>query len=472
MNTIWFPDLSDTTGPKYQTLSNAIRQAVQSGTLQKGDKLPPVREIAYQLSVTPGTVARAYSTLVDAGLLEAVVGRGTFVAQTKPQDNSSLTDSAIEVDAVEHKKGGDIYEVNMLSPHLPSCGQAKLIRRLMMEVAQDPPSGMMHYPNGAGSLAARQAAADWLGRLPIGPLSPEDVILSNGGQSGILMIFQCLLRGRKPTILVEELAYPGFRRAAELLRADVIAVAMDEDGVRPDALEEAARSHGAQILCICPEVHNPTSGHMPEERRQEIAAVARRLDIEILEDDCYRVEGRHAPTFRMIAPERSWFISSISKDLTPALRLGFVATPPGRAAGLRRVVEGSCFGIATPLADLCAKLLAHPDLPGITRAVRDETNRYVRAAVNILGRYDVRWREDTLFMWLPLPEGWRASALCQAAEAQGVKIRSAEDYQTRAAAACHAVRIAVNAGVSLKSYEAAIGRLSTLLDNPPEQIGA
>jgi DNA-binding transcriptional MocR family regulator len=430
-----------------------------------------VREIAYQLSVTPGTVARAYSALVDAGLLEAVVGRGTFVARAARAEDSSLTGDAIEVDSVVHKSDADSYAVNMLSPHLPSRGQAGLVRQLMMEVAQDPPSGMMHYPSGAGTLAAREAVTDWLSQLPIGTLSPEDVILANGGQNAIMLVFQCLLKGRRPTILVEELAYPGFRRAAELLRADVVPVAMDADGIIPDAVEEAARTHGAQILCLCPEVHNPTCGHMPERRRHQIASVARRLDMEILEDDCYRVEGRQTPSLRMIAPERSWFVSSISKGLTPALRLGFVAAPPGRAAGLRRVVESSFFGVATPLADLCGKLLSHPDLPQISRLVREETNSYMRAAVNILGRYDLRWREDALFMWLPLPEGWRASAFCQAAEAQGVKIRSAEDYQTRSAAACHAVRIAVNAGVSLKSYEAAIQRLGQLLDNPPEQMG-
>lgn len=471
MNTIWLPDLDAATGPKYQILSNAIRQAVQGGTLPEGEKLPPVRDVAYQLGVTPGTVARAYSALVDAGLLEAAVGRGTFVARKATHDQNALSGNTIEVDSVEHNSDFDSYAVNMLSPHLPSRGQAGLIRRLMADIAQDPPSGVMHYPSGAGTKAARDAVANWLGQLPIGTLDPDDVILSNGGQNAILLVFQCLLRGRRPTILVEELAYPGFRRAAELLRADVVPIAMDKDGVIPDAIEDAVSAHGAQILCLCPELHNPTCGHMPEQRRHQIASVARRLDIEILEDDCYRVEGRQTPSFRMIAPERSWFVSSISKSLTPALRLGFVATPPGRAATLRRTVESSFFGIATPMADLCARLLSHPQLPQINQAVKDETTKYVRAAVNIMGRYDLQWREDALFMWLTLPDGWRASAFCQAAEAQGVKIRSAEDYQTRSAAACHAVRLAVNGGVSLKSYEAAIRRLAQLLDNPPEQMG-
>ena len=95
----------------------------------------------------------------------------------------------------------------------------------------------------------------------------------------------------------------------------------------------------------------------------------------------------------------------------------------------------------------------------------------MQSVVNILGRYDVVWRSDVPFLWLRLPLGWRAGAFCQAAEAVGIQIRSAEEFVCREARAPHAVRIAINAGVSLASFEAATMRLRDLLDNPPEQIG-
>ena len=99
------------------------------------------------------------------------------------------------------------------------------------------------------------------------------------------------------------------------------------------------------------------------------------------------------------------------------------------------------------------------------------TNAFVEIAVNILGSYDLHWRKDVPFLWLKLPEGWRAGAFCQAAEAVGVQIRPAEEFACRDARVPHAVRFAINAGVSLESFEAAIGRLRDLLDNPQEQIG-
>ncbi|MEO0668156.1 MAG: PLP-dependent aminotransferase family protein [Pseudomonadota bacterium] len=470
MNTIWQPDLLRTSGPKYKAVTQAIRDAIAGHALRAGDKLPPVRDLAWRLGITPGTVARAYTILTDDGTLVAEVGRGTFVAQ--PDTKAPLlADVPLEVDSATHNSEAQSWHVNLFSPHLPNVGQATLIRQLMTQVAQDPPSGLMHYPTRAGGQPARAAAAQWLGTAPLGSFGPDDVVLANGGQNAILMIFQTLLRGRRPAVLVEELAYPGFRRAAELLRADVIPVAMDAHGVIPEALEAAAKSHDAQIFCTSPEVHNPTLAFTPQHRREALAAVARRCDLHILEDDCYRLGAAQAPGYRMIAPERSWYISSISKSITPALRLGIAVAPDGQAAALRRTSEYSFFGLATPLTDLAAALLVHPDLPSIMDAARLRIGTYVQRAVNILGAFDLIWRADVPFLWLHLPEGWRAGAFVQAAEGQGVRIRAAEEYACRDARAPHAVRFAVNAGLSLDSFEAGLGRMRDLLDNPPDVIG-
>ena len=103
--------------------------------------------------------------------------------------------------------------------------------------------------------------------------------------------------------------------------------------------------------------------------------------------------------------------------------------------------------------------------------VRKTNNSYVQAAVNILGGYDLQWQKDVPFLWLTLPDGWRAGAFAQAAEVQGVRIRIAEEYACRDARAPHAIRFAINAGVTLDSFESAIGRLRDLLDNPQDQIG-
>ncbi|MEM1075268.1 MAG: PLP-dependent aminotransferase family protein, partial [Pseudomonadota bacterium] len=391
MGTIWQPELSEAIKPKYKAVISSIQSGIESGTLVQGEKLPPVRELAWTLGITPGTVARAYTVLTDSGTLQAEVGRGTFVA-TEQQDE--IDDSPIEIDVIAHRtqEDDDPDNVNMFSPHLPCVGQSELIRKLLEVVAQDPPSGIMHYPSRAGARPAREAVVRWLAGTPLGAFGEKDIVMSHGGQNGLQLIFQTILRGKSPTILIEELAYPGFRRAAELLRAEVVPVAMDEHGVVPQALAEAAQAHDAQIFCTSPEVHNPTGCFTPLARREEIVAVARRHGLQIVEDDCYRMRVDRAPTYRMLAPERGWYVSSLAKTLTPSLRIGFAIAPEEHTAALRRVAEYNCFGLATPMIDLCAALLMHPQIDTLADKAREAFNDYIRTTVNILGGYDVVWR--------------------------------------------------------------------------------
>ena len=475
MDTIWSSEALQSAKPKYKAVVTMIRDKIALGGLTVGDKLPPVRELAWQLKITPGTVARAYTVLTDSGVLQAEVGRGTYVADPQSHVDAEVSGLPLnlhELDNVPDNSPGDTGNVNLFSPHLPDGGQARLIQRLLGEIANDPPSGMMHYPSRRSAQAARTAMADWLQGAPIGQLDESDIVLSHGGQNAILLVFQTVLRGRRPTVFVEELAYPGFRRAAELVRADVVSVAFDADGIIPEALAAATERHPeAQLLCTSPEVHSPTCGFTPMERRHALVDVARKADLQIMEDDCYRMGRAEGIGYRRLAPERGWYVSSLSKSITPSLRVGCAIGPRGMSMALHRSAEHGFFGLATPIIDLTAALLSHPDLPQIMEVSRRGVENYVKVAVNTLGSFDLRWRKDVPFVWLHLPQGWRASAFCQAAEKQGIQIRAAEEFACRDGQSPHAVRMAINGGVSLRSFEAAMVRLRALLENPADQIG-
>jgi DNA-binding transcriptional MocR family regulator len=469
MNTIWQPEIAEGPGPKYRAVAQAIRGAVAQRQLTIGERLPPVRELAWRLGITPGTVARAYSVLTEEGLLHAGVGRGTFVAEpAPPPDDTPYV--PIEIDAVPHNSPVAPYRVNLFSPVLPSIGQAALIQELLAQVARAPASGVMHYPSRAGTLPARRAALQWLSDCPLGEVGEDDIVLTAGGQHGIQLVMQAVLTGRRPAVLIEELAYPGFRRAAELLRAEVVPVAMDEHGLIPEALERAARGCDAQVLCTSPEAHNPTATNTPIERREALVRVARANGIQIVEDDCYRMGTARGPSYRQLAPDLGWYVSSVAKTLTPALRLGFAVAPRGRASALRRAKEHGMFGLPTPMIDLAALLLADPRVTELTTRARDTYAGFIDLAVETLQGYDLRYSRDVPFLWLTLPKGWRASTFCQAAEAADVPVRSAEEFSGREAQSPHAVRLAINAGVGRESFAAAMKRLRLLLDNPAEQI--
>lgn len=472
MNTIWLPSIAHREGPKYKALADAIREAISEEAFSVQQKLPPVRDLAWDLKITPGTVARAYTLLTEEGVLEAAVGRGTFVAlpKSKPellQKDDYLLDVVALPNAVNRRP--DV--IRLTSPQLPDVGQVALIQALMGQVAANPQSGFMHYPNRTTFKPAREAVKHWLRGTPLGAIDEEDIVLSHGGQNGVSLALQSVLSGASPVVLVEELAYPGFRRAAALLRAEVISIPMDKDGMIPEAIAAVAKSHNVQVICTSPEVHNPTGLFTPVTRREEIVEVARTHDIQIIEDDCYRMGASRAPSYRMLAPERGWYVSSISKTLTPALRIGFVVGPKPKVPALRRSAEHGFFGLATPLADLVEHLLGHPAAAECASKVNAVFAQYVQTCVNHLGGYELTWHQDVPFVWLRLPEGWRASAFCQAAEAAKVQIRPAEEFAGRDARALHAVRIAMNTQIDHDLFEGAMMRLRELLDNPPERIG-
>ncbi|OED47819.1 aspartate aminotransferase [Rhodobacteraceae bacterium (ex Bugula neritina AB1)] len=465
MGTIWPHSLGEAKGPKYKKVADTIRSAIETGNLKIGTKLPPVRELAYQLNITPGTVARAYSILTDEGALEAEVGRGTFVAEKQTPVPDDVWSRELHMQEMR-----DPGHVSLFSPRIADMGQVAAVREALHKVAECDARSLLNYPTRDAYLPVRRAVADWLSKSPIGKVSEDEIVLTHGGQNGIMVVLQAIFSTPQPVIMVEDLSYAGFRRAAELLRAQVVEVAMDEHGIRPDAMELALRKTGATVLCTSPEVHNPTGIFTPLERRKQIVSIARRHGVQIVEDDCYRLGDARAPSYRALAPELAWHVTSISKTLTPALRVGFAIAPEGGATHLRRIAEYGYFGLAQPLAELTRHLLTDPRLPDLIAAVRAEMARYVRVAVNALGGFDLTWNPDVPFVWLRLPSGWRSAAFTRAAEANGVQIRSADEFALRNGRAPNAVRIAINAHVSLKQFEEAMLRLRALLDNPPEQI--
>jgi DNA-binding transcriptional MocR family regulator len=456
MGTNWFPDLSKAGRSKYKALADEIRSAVASGALLSGAQLPPVRELAYQLSITPGTVARAYSVLTEEGVLQAGVGRGTFVAEATTQEDDSVAWPQV---------------LNLRSPLLPDVGQATLLRDAMRASADTIPAhDFLNYPDRKMDLPLRRALRRWMDDLPIGNFTAEDMVLAHGAQNALILVLQTVLHGPDPAIAVENLTYPGFRRAAELCRARVIGIACDDEGPIVDDLERAVREEGVQLFCTSSEVNNPTVRPTSRARRREIAAMAQRLGLNILDDDCYVIGPHMAESYHSLLPELGWYVSSLSKALTPALRVGYVVAPRGRVQELARTAAFSYFGLARPLSQMCLAFMSDPRLLSVAAKSRARVNDLLRLTVNQLGGHNVRWKEDVPFLWVSLPEGWREASFVRAAEAQGVLLKSAEEFVLRHARAPHAIRIAVNGQVDIARYEAGIIQVRQLLDSPRDDF--
>ena len=467
-DTKWQLDLSDAGKSKYKALAQAIREGIVSGQLAGGSKLPPVRDLAYQLGITPGTVARAYTLLTDEGRLIAGVGRGTFVAERKTVGRQ-IIDAPQLLDPVLMSP----EQAHLLSPRMPEVGQGRLLREGMMHLAQTMPADhLLNYPTRETDWAARQACREMLMTAPIGSFTVDDVITSHGGQHAIVMILQTILHGPAPVVAVDELSYGGFRSAAMLSRAQVVGVPSDADGPLPAALEALIKTKGVQVFCTSAEVNNPTLVSTTLQRRQEIATLAERYGVHVIDDDCYRLHDtpHDGPSYRALLPDLGWYVTSPSKSLTAALRIGFAVAPQDWTKNIARTSTFHSFGVTRLVSDLYAYVMAHEDLDVVVADVKARIAEDVRAAVNALGGHRLAWSEHVPFLLLELPLGWRASDFRQAAEKQGVLIKSAEDFALRDGRSHQAVRIAINGQNSHARFAEAMRALRTLLDQPPEQI--
>jgi DNA-binding transcriptional MocR family regulator len=194
MHTIWLPDLAEDGGPKYLALTRALRDAIRAGELPEGTQLPTVRDLAFRLGVTPGTVSRAYQITTQEGLLEATVGRGTFVAARSPRLGPK------EPLFLERDRSLLAGLVDLRSPNLAEVGQTEFFAKAMMKIAANIGREWLDYTSQTDEVDLRRLIVDWLAERVMGPITAEDMMLTHGGQNGIGLVLDCCLRGDRPVV--------------------------------------------------------------------------------------------------------------------------------------------------------------------------------------------------------------------------------------------------------------------------------
>jgi DNA-binding transcriptional MocR family regulator len=461
MDTIWRPDLSGDSGPKYLCLVRALREAISSGALPEGARLPTVRDLAWQLQITPGTVSRAYQIAIREGILQATVGRGTFVAARQPRLAPRLALMP------ERNLRGQPGRCDLRSPSLPDLGQAQVLAEALRRIADQVSAEWLDYPTQIQEAPLREAVCDWLADRVLGSFSAQDIMLTHGGQNALGLVMDCCLRGDRPVVLTEELSYPGFRYAARLARAEVVGLEMDGEGVLPETLEAACRRLGPQLLCLTPSGQNPSTARMSQGRMAAIVSIARRYNLQIIEDECYPAVDLSAPSLRALAPDRVWYMGSLSKTISAALRFGYVICPTGMGDAGRQVAQQNFFALSRLTTALVGELFATGQAGRLRTEIMADYAVRLQIVVNALGAHDLSWAAGLPFVWLRLPQGWRASTFAQSAEERGVLIRPADQYAMSTGRAPNAVRLAVAGAMSREDLQRGVQILADLLARPP-----
>lgn len=388
---LWTPHLPSGDAPLYERLMAALRADIASGVLKPGARLPPQRDLAYRLGVGLGTVTRAYVEAERAGLVSAHVGRGSFV------------NAPAEHRPAEHD--GPVNLAQNIAPQAAAAGRlpealARLRRRpdLLEHLAYAPP---------AGHDAHRRAGAAWLART--GGYEGVDwrrLICCAGAQQGLALALGTLLRPGD-TVLTECLAYHGLTTLARHNGWRLRGLAMDAEGLRPDALEAAVVAAGARVLAVLPTLQNPTGRIMSRGRRDAIVAIARKHDLTLVEDDIYGAYAPGAPpSFAVLAPERTFHVSGVSKTLAPGLRAGFLVAPTAQA--FERVVEMVRAATYAPAAFgglIATQWIEDGSADDILAEVRDEARIRLAMARDLLGpALETVYSETAPHVWLPMSE--------------------------------------------------------------------
>jgi DNA-binding transcriptional MocR family regulator len=450
---IWLPRLAGNQGPLFLQIADALQAAISDGSLRPGDRLPPQRQLAARLDVDLTTITRAYDEARRRNLLEGRGARGTYVAAPKAELTSIID---LSMNTPPPPDGVDFDD--MLKQ-----GLSQVLMRADNEL-------LMTYHLAGGSDSDRQAGAAWLAPM-FGHVDAGQVVVCPGAQAAIAALILALT-APGDIILAEPASYPGLRAAASQFGRRLIAVAADQHGMLPAMLEQACRQHQPALVYLNPTLQTPTAITMPQRRRQELASIARRCKIRIIEDDPYwLLADAPPPPLAALAPEQVYYISTLSKCLTPGLRVAFVLLrDPHERERFLIALRSFALMVAPLTAALATQWILDGSAASLMEGVRTEARLRHRMARDILaGRYS--GAGDGLHVWLELPAYWSSSQLASAAASEGIAVTPAQAFAT-GSASVNAIRISLGNIKDRGRLQAGLQRLSHLLARRPEQFGA
>ncbi|HTO60316.1 MAG TPA: PLP-dependent aminotransferase family protein [Bradyrhizobium sp.] len=440
----------------YAVLVDELAAAIAAGQLKAGERLPPQRQFAYERGIAASTAARVYAELLRRGLVVGEVGRGTFIAG--PEE-------PLPPLRVEPFEGRIDLEFNF--PTLPD--QAALIGRSLSSWQRPEALGSALAPVTERRLAeASRVSAGFFATGRWRP-RPEGFLFAGSGRQAVAAAISALVPvgGR---LAVEAVTYPMVKGIAARLGVTLVPIAMDGEGVRPDALAKAHRAGALNAIYLQPVMHNPLGHTMSEPRREEIIRLVRKLDLMIVEDLVYGFLT-DVPPLAAQAEERTIVVDSLSKRLAPGIAVGFLHVPVPLRERLAVVVRTGAWSV-TPLALAAGmRLLADGTAAEITRRKRSDAAARQAIVADCLAGQRLEADPRSYHVWLHLPDGWRAETLTTAAARAGIAITPASAFAVAPGHSPNAVRLALGPP-SHDELRAALTRLNALLASRPEETDA
>jgi DNA-binding transcriptional MocR family regulator len=457
--TIWQPDPARFTGPRYRAIAEALAEDVRDGRLRAGDRLPTHRDLAWHLKVTVGTVTRAYAEAERRGLIAGEVGRGTFIRGAEPPIPSALPPERV---------AEQIGLVNLAQNHPVPGEDTALLAQTLRDIANGPGlAELLRYQNHVGQPPAREAGATWLAQTGA-EASADRIVITAGGQHCLATVLGAYANPGD-VVATEAMTYPGLKAACQLRQVRLEGIAVDAEGVLPDAFAAACRQWPIRMLYLTPNLSNPLAGTLSVERRRAIVETARRHDVLIVEDDVYGFLIDRPTPFAALAPERTFLVSSLSKSAAPGLRIGYILAPADRIDRLALAVRSTIWMPPPLMVEIATRWIVSGAADRLAVSRRREAAQRQVLARRILGR-GVMGDPSAYHLWLPLDERWRASEFVTEARRLGVAVTGANAFTVGRVAPMNGVRICLGSVADLGILEAALTTIRDLREAEPDPL--
>ncbi|EIV5257550.1 PLP-dependent aminotransferase family protein [Klebsiella pneumoniae] len=402
---------------RYKAVVDRYAQAIRSGQLPAGSRLPTHRTLAAGERISLATATRVYRELEEMGLVSGETGRGTFVRDLSLPPGHGV-DQQVEA--------ADVVDLNFNYPSLPDQGDAlrEALRQLAM--AGDIDSHLRYQPH-AGRLAERDIIARHLTCQHFAP-DAENVLIVNGAQHGLAVTVMGLLRPGD-VVAVDALTYSGFKVLAALYHLELAAIPCRTEGPDLQALHTLCQQRRVRAVYTMPTLHNPLGWVLNTGQRQALADLARQHDLLIIEDAAYaRLVSHPPPPVVSYAPERTVYVTGFSKNIATGLRVGVVISPPRYRPEIERAIRATTWNTPTLISSLICAWIEDGTVARFETQKRQDARQRQQVAREVLCGLPVVSHPDSYFVWLPLGEESRADRLANALMERRISVSTAEPF--------------------------------------------
>ncbi|MFY0731624.1 PLP-dependent aminotransferase family protein [Pseudomonas sp. NFX15] len=435
---------------RYKTLVDAFAADIRSGRLSPGTRLPTHRQLAAEHGLALVTASRVYAELEVMGLVSGETGRGTFVRETSLPPGQGIS---------QHVVAAGMLDLNFNYPSLP--GQADLLRAALRQLALSGDlESLLRYQPHAGRLHERASVARHLVERGLN-VAAEQVLIVSGAQHGLAVALMTLLKPGD-VIAADALTYPGFKTLAETLHLEVLPIPVTDTGPDLPALEGLCRSRSVRAVYAMPTLHNPLGWVMDSAQRERLVTIAREHGLTLIEDAAYAFLAENPPPpLAEMAPERTVYVSGLSKNIATGLRVGFIAAPVPWIAAFERTMMATTWNTPGVMTALATAWLDDGTVLKLEAQKRADAQARQALAREVLAGLRTVSHPNSYFIWLPLTQDARADQIAMALRREQVSVSVAEPFAVSAHVP-HALRLALGS-VDMESLRVALVKVKRIV---------